>query len=568
MSERSERIIGLRGLASAHRGAERSDGMSEPSPRRRGSASPFVGTNVLVRLALRRDRIMVPVWLAVFVFMAASSAAATVPLYPTVGSRVAAADALNNTQSLVALYGRIYDPTSVGALAIVKLGGLGAIFVAVLAILIVVRHTRSEEETGRLELVGATVIGRHAPLTAALLVVVGTNLVLAVLAAFGLISAGLPAAGSFAFGLAWAGVGIAFGAIASVTAQLTSSARTATGLAVAVLGFVYVLRAIGDTAEPTGPRWVSWLSPVGWGQQFRPYAGNRWWVLLITIGFAAVVTPVAYALVARRDLGAGILPQRPGRAAASATLRSPLALAWRLHRGLLLGWAAGFALGGLVFGNIASNISGFAESPEARDMIMKLGGEKGITDAFIATELAILAVAAAAYGVQAALRLRAEETALRAEPVLATATGRIRWAASHLTIALLGSTLLMVLLGTAAGLAHGARVHDIGQVGRVLGAAIVHLPAVWVIIGIVAATFGLAPRLVAAGWAALVGFLLLDELGALLKLDQWIRDLSPFTHVPKLPGATLEPTPIIALTALSTLLIAVGLAAFRRRDVG
>jgi ABC-2 type transport system permease protein len=285
--------------------------------------SALVGTGALARLALRRDRIMLPVWLAVFVVMAASSAAATIPLYPTLASRVQAADTLNQTQSLVALYGRIYDPTSVGALAIVKLGGLGAVFVAMVAIVIVVRHTRAEEETGRLELLGATVVGRLAPLTAALLVVVGANLALAVLTSFGLVFAGLPADGSFAFGFAWAGVGIAFAAIAGVTAQLTSGARTATGLATAVLGFVYVLRAIGDTADETGPRWLTWLSPIGWGQQFRPYAGNRWWVLLITVAFAVLVAAAAYALAVRRDLGRTGPVRRPPPPPCAARLRWP-----------------------------------------------------------------------------------------------------------------------------------------------------------------------------------------------------------------------------------------------------
>jgi ABC-2 type transport system permease protein len=528
----------------------------------------LVGTRALVRLALRRDRLMLPVWIVLFVGMAASSAAAGIDLYPTVQSRVIAAGSFNGTQSLVALYGRIYDPTSLGGIAMIKMGGIGAVFVAVLAILIVVRHTRAEEEAGRLELVGSTVVGRSAPLTAALLVALGMNLALAVLTAFGLVAAGLPVDGSFAFGLAWAGVGIAFAAIASVTAQLTRSARAATGIASAVLGFVYVLRAIGDTAGQAGPRWLAWLSPIGWGQQFRPYAGNRWWVLLITLGFAVAVVVVAYALLARRDLGAGLVPDRPGPAVAASTLRSPLALAWRLQRGGLLGWAAAFALLGLVFGNIASQVGDFVSTPEARDFITKLGGEEGLVDAYIRVCLSVIGLAASAYGVQAAMRLRSEETGLRAEPILATATGRIRWAWSHVLVALLGTTLLIVVAGAGAGLAHGAQVRDMGEGLGVLGGALAQVPAACVLAGIVVAAFGLAPRLVAAGWVALVGFVVLGELGPLFELDQWVMDVSPFTHVPKIPGAEWTVTPLVTLTAVAALLVIAGLVGFRRRDTG
>jgi ABC-2 type transport system permease protein len=528
----------------------------------------FTGTGDLVRLAVRRDRIMLPAWLAVFVLMSAGSASATVGLYPTVQSRVQASESFNQTQALVAFYGKVYDPTSLGALSMIKLGGFGSIFVAVLAILTMIRHTRAEEETGRLELVGATVVGRQAPLTASLLVVVGANLALAVVTALGLTAAGLPVDGSFAFGLAWAGVGIAFAAVAALAAQLTSSARAAIGLAVSFLGLVYLLRAIGDTADQPGPRFLTWLSPIGWGQQFRPYAGNRWWVLLITFGFAALVTAGAYLLVARRDLGAGLLPDRLGPATAGPGLRSPLGLAWRLQRGLLFAWIGGFAVLGLVLGNIASSVAGFVNNERAREIFERLGGAKGLTDMYLATIMGILGVAASAYGVQAALRLRAEETGQRAEPVLATGITRRAWVLSHTLVALLGTTVIVLVTGAAAGLSHGARVGDMSQFGRVFGAALVQLPAAWVLTGIVVAGFGLGARVATIGWVAFVGFVLLGELGPVFKLKQWVMDVSPFTHVPRLPGATLTWTPLVTLTVVAVLLIGAGLAAFRRRDVG
>jgi ABC-2 type transport system permease protein len=525
----------------------------------------LLGTGPLVRLAIRRDRVLLPSWIAVFVLTAASSASATLGLFPTVESRVQAAAANNSTTALVALYGRVYDPTSLGSVGMVKMGGLGAVLVAVLAMILVVRHTRAEEESGRLELVGATAVGRSAPLAAAMTVAAGANLLLGLLTAAGLVQSGLPAAGSLAFGLSWAGVGIAFAAIAAVTAQLAGTARGATSAAAAVLGAVYLLRAIGDTAGEGGPRWLSWLSPIGWSQQFRPYAGNRWWVLLVTLAFAAALTAAAFALAARRDLGASLLPDR---AAAPPGLRSPLALAWRLNRGALLGWAAAFLLAGVVFGSIASSVGDLLDSPQARDFITKLGGEKGLTDAYLAAELAIVGVLAAAFGVQAAMRLRAEETGLRAEPVLATAVTRTSWLASHLTVALAGTAVLMTAAGVGAGLTHALQSRHFGEFGRVLGAALVQLPAAWLVTAIVVAAFGLVPRATAVGWVALVAFLLLGEFGPLLGLNQVLIDLSPFAHVPRLPGAPLTVLPLVILLAVAAGLVLLGVAGFRRRDVG
>lgn len=529
--------------------------------------SDLAGTGALVRLALRRDRVLLPAWVLLFVVMAAFSATATVDLYPEVAQRVAAAEAVNGSPSLVALYGRVYDTTSLGAIAMFKMGGLGAALLAVLGFMLVVRHTRTEEESGRLELVAGGVVGRAAPLAAALVVTITTMLLVGGLTAGSLTSAGLPADGSLAFGLAWAGTGAAFAGVGAVTAQLAVGARGANGLAAGVLALTYLLRAVGDSSTP-GPAWPTWISPVGWGQQVRPYAGDRWLVLLLLAGFAAILTVGAFALVRARDLGAGLIPDRAGPARAGSGLGTPLGLAWRLHRGPLVAWAAAFAFFGVVLGTIASDVSGFFESPAARRLFETLGGTSELVDAFLATEVGFAGVIASAYGIQAALRLHSEEAALRAEPVLATQVGRVEWVLSHVLVALAGTAVLLGAFGAAAGAAYAAQTGVPGDVPRVAAGALVQLPATWVLTGVVVAAFGLTPRLVGIGWAALVVFLLIGELGPLLQLPQWALDLSPFAHVPRLPGGELTVAPLLWLTALAVALAAAGLAGFRRRDVG
>jgi ABC-2 type transport system permease protein len=198
--------------------------------------------------------------------MASGSASASQGIFPTLESRMRAASAVNDTPATLALYGRVFDPTSLGAVSLIKLGALGAAMVALVAIFTVVRHTRAEEEAGRHELIGATVVGRYAALTAALLLSVATSVTLALLTALSLMATGLPASGALAFGLAWAGAGIAFAAVGALAAQVTEGARTATGLGAAVLAAAYLLRAAGDASGVDTSTWLSWLSPIGWAQ--------------------------------------------------------------------------------------------------------------------------------------------------------------------------------------------------------------------------------------------------------------------------------------------------------------
>jgi len=171
--------------------------------------------------------------------------------------------------------------------------------------------------------------------------------------------------------------------------------------------------------------------------------------------------------------------------------------------------------------------------------------------------------------VQAILRLRSEEAELRAEPVLATTASRVGWAGSHLLVAAVGAAVVLASGGLVAGLAHGLRSGDLtGQLPRVLGAAMVQLPAVWVLAALGAALFGLLPRLVVgATWAILGVVLAVTMFGEPLQLSRWLLDLSPFVHLPRLPAATFTATPLLWLVVVAALLAAVGLAAFRRRDL-
>jgi ABC-2 type transport system permease protein len=340
----------------------------------------------------------------------------------------------------------------------------------------------------------------------------------------------------------------AFAAIAAVTAQVTESARVARGISIAVLGLCFVLRAAGDAGDKDGPSWLSWLSPFGWAQRIRPFFDERWWVFLLFLGLIAVLTFAALALSAQRDLGSGLLPTRLGPAIASPWLRSPLALAWRLQRGTLLAWTAGFVVFGAILGSVGeSAVEVIEDNPQLKAVAEQLGGSSGLSDAYFAAVMGLLGLVASGYAIGAALRLRSEEANGRAEPVLAAAVSRVRWAASHLTFALLGPAVVLGAAGLAAGLAYGLSAGDASQeLARVLGAALVQLAAVWVLVGVAVALFGVLPRLVAfGGWAVLAVCTLIEEFGRPLQLSKRVLDLSPFAHVPKLPGEDVSAAPLV-----------------------
>ncbi|MEU5213590.1 ABC transporter permease [Streptomyces sp. NPDC020742] len=529
----------------------------------------LAGTGALLRLALRRDRVLVPAWALALSAAVAAMGSSFEALYDTAAKRTELAGSMNANGSMRALYGPVFGD-SIGGLIAWRMAGFGAVLAAVMSLLIVVRHTREEEETGRQELLSAAVVGRRAPLTAALLTALLANAGVTVLIAGGLTASGQPAAGSFALGLAIGGTGALFAALAAIAAQLTESARLARGLTGAVLGLAFALRAAGDAATTGAGSPLTWASPLGWSENLRAYAGERWWVLLLFAAGTALALAAGYVLTARRDIGMSFLPARPGPAAAPRSLNGPFGLAWRLQRGTLLGWSAGFLCAGGIFGGIARGAADLVgDNAQTRQIVERMGGQQGLTDAFLATMAGMLGMVAALYAVGAVLRLRGEETGGRAEPVLAGAVGRLRWAAGHLVIAYLGTAAVLAAGGLALGTAYGVSVGDLGgRLGPVLVATLAQVPAVWTLTSLAVLILGLLPKATGAVWAVVGGCLALGWIGPSLKFPQWLMDLSPYSHLPKLPGAEATAAPFVWLLALSAVCAAAGLVGVRRRDLG
>jgi ABC-2 type transport system permease protein len=276
---------------------------------------------------------------------------------------------------------------------------------------------------------------------------------------------------------------------------------------------------------------------------------------------------LAAGLAVRRDFGSGLLAPTAGPATAAPSLRSPLGLAVRLHRGVLGWWGVSVLALGLIYGSFTKSIDTLlAENPSMKDVLAALG-QASLTDSYLATSLLLLALMAAGPALQIVQRLRTEESEQRAEAMLATGTSRWRWTGSHLLVALAGSALILALGGLGIGVSYTAVGGGLVQIPRLVGAALTYLPAVWLLTALAVALFGLVPRWTAAGWVALIGCLVIAMFGALLDLPGWLLDLSPFQQTPAVPADPLRLLPLTVLTAVTIALIAIGLAAFRSRDL-
>jgi ABC-2 type transport system permease protein len=520
------------------------------------------GTLAFLRAFIRRDRWLYLWWGVGVAVLYVSQAWSVDGLYTTQAEFDRAAAGMEGNAALIAMAGPARALNTTGGQVTWQAAAFGAICAGLMSMFIVGRHTRAAEESGRDELLRAAPVGRFATTTAALLDAMIANVVLGALVAASLAAYGLAVPDSLALGVGLTLTGWFFTGTALVAVQLTTSTRAAYGLAGAVIGIAYVLRAIGDVSSPA----LSWISPIGWYQAMHAFSGLRWWPVLLPAVGTVVVVAVARTVFDRRDFGSGVLPARPGPGRAGPGLTSGVGLAWRLQRPAFMGWAIGLLISGLSFGTMGKDVEDLVgDSSLSRDLILQ--GSNDIVDGFYATLIVMLALLAAGFSISSALRPHGEEDGGRVESLLATALPRSRWLAGHVVVTVLGTLVVLAAAGFGLGTTYAAVTGDTGAVLRFSVPVLSFAPAVLVLSGFARLLHGAAPRASILAWLGLLVAWVVLVFGDVFDLPQWLQNVSPFEHLALMPLQDFRLAPFLVLTLVAIALSAAGQLAFRRRDL-
>jgi ABC-2 type transport system permease protein len=520
-------------------------------------ASRFTGVGSLVRLALRRDRVRLSVWIASLTLMMVYAPNAIKLAYPEEAQRAARVELLKTPAGMI-LGGPMFGvhETDLGVMMANELMLTLIIAASILSILTVIRHTRAEEESGAAELVLSSVVGRHARTYAALIVVGGVNVILAVTMTAAMTATGFGIVDTAAMCLGITGVSMVFGTVAAVTAQLWRQGRAATGAAMAALALAALVRGVGDVIDNSGSA-LSWFSPIAWAQQMRPFVDLRWWPFALLVALTIGLIVSAAVLENRRQYDDGVIPSS-GEHPNAHPIRSTLGLHLTLQRGQTIGWAVGLLLSGLAFGSMTKSL---LDAAKGNELLQRVLAQQG-TDGVYTTLTQFLAAAATAYVVSAVLRVWGDEESGLGEAVLAGAVSRWRWLVTAVAAAVVGSVVLMFFAGLGMGLGAGITIGEPQTIWRLTLAALAFVPAMAAMAGVAALAVALRQPWIA--WLAVTFVVTSLYLGALLRLPQWLLDASPI-------GQTKAPSEYsaIALTAMVVAAVALTLVAgtiYRRRD--
>ncbi|MGP5305542.1 ABC transporter permease [Brachybacterium alimentarium] len=528
--------------------------------------SPLTGLGGLLRLYGRISRRQIIIWVLAIGLSVAASVAAMKGVYPDQQALDARAALLENP-SAVMMTGPAFalDHYTFWAMVANELLLYVLVAVAIMSILLMVRHTRAEEEAGRLELVRALPVGRSAPPTAALLLVALANAGVGVSVVLGLLVTGGPLVDSLAVGLATALTGMVFGGVAALTAQVTEHAGSASGLALGAAAVAFMVRGIGDVVDAQGS-WLSWFSPFAWAQQTRLFVDLRWWPLAVTLAAILVLLGLAAVLSRRRDVGAGLRPAAHGPATATRSLPDPAGLAVRLVTPMMVAWAVGLFLFAIAFGSLANSLQDMvSEIPAVGDMVpLDLDD---LTTSFAAYVLQMLAIGPLGLIVAGILRLRTEEQEGRLAGILMAGSSRTSTAVRWVLVVALSTTVVQLLLGLGLGIGLLQATGETSWLAVMPLAALAALPAFALAGAVTVALYGLRLRLAGVAWLLVIWAAIDTFLGDLLDLPDVVRSISPLRHVPLVPDADLDVSALAGMSVLAVLLVLVGLWGLRRRDL-
>lgn len=528
-------------------------------------STAFTGTRHLFRLILRRDRVRLPVWLIGLGGMIALSALAVPPIYDTPQKVAGYAAAVGSSPVSYLMSGRQAGIDTIGGIVANEISQVAQLGICLMVMFLVVRHTRAEEESGCAELLRSTVLGRHAATLAGLLYGVAAALLIGLVTTVSMLSAGLDDVGSVTYGVGLALLGLCYAAGSLVAAQLATSARGALGLAGTAIAIGYLVRGVGAMQDNA----LVWVSPFGWAQRMDAFGAERWWPALPLLALTGVLLGLAAWLTAHRDFGGGLLQTRPGHPRASRRLGTPVGLAVRLQRGLLIGWGLGLTALGLLYGAVIPTIPDLvASNPDIAEVIgASADAEQLLVDAFLRYIFLFMAVISTGFAVTSVLRLRSEEESGRAEVVLATRVRRTSWVGATVLVASLGTLLLSLLMGLGLGVGYGLGMGEWDRIADQLGGQLSYLPGVLLVAAVTVALAGLLPRWSLLAWVAVAFIFFQVMLGETLRLPDWVDALSPFWHLPGVPVEPFDPLPAAAELALAAVLVLVGLWGYRRRDI-
>ncbi len=524
----------------------------------------FAKFGIYLKFMIRRERIMSTIWIACIAGFTATLASLYPSLLATQEETIQMATTMSNP-AMVAMMGNVYGMENLTQASVMAQECQIWFFItiAIMNIFLINRHTRVDEELGRLEMFRALPVGRLTGTMVTIKFALFVNLIISLLTSVLLLAVnigGITILGAFVYGFSIGAVGFVFAALTLLVSQLFSTAHGVTGMGFTLLGLFYILRAVGDVSDSV----LSYISPLGLGLKVEAFYSDAILPLIILFIEGVVISILALVVCAFRDHGLGVIPAKKGKSKASRFLCSPFGLAWRLSKGTIIGWGVGMLLLGASYGSVCSEINEFVEGNEMMQKVIGMTGTNTLLDSYVAMIFIIMSMIASVPVVLTAIKIYSEEKHGRLEQIYGRAVPRLKLYGSFVTIAVIESIVMQLLLAIGLGGASGGEL----SIPELIKAGFCYLPALWVMTGGAILLVGAFPKMTSLIWAVFGYTFMIMYIGRIMSLPKWVEKTTPFGNISQLPIQEFNIIPLIILTLIAVVLTTIGIWRYRTRDIG
>ena len=435
------------------------------------------------------------------------------------------------------------------------------ITIAIMNIFFVASNTRQDEENGRLELIRSLPTGRLSTLLSSVIQMLIINVILALglTLALELSNISSTLAHSFHFGVTIGAFGFMFATISTIFAQVFRSNRSSTGAALAFLGLNFLIRGMTDIFNPN----LSWLSPVAWIYKSEPLVNSYWLPILSMFLLSIFCLVISFHLNSLRDLDGSFFKPRAGKSTASKSLVKPFGFVFHSNKTTYISWIVAIILFAATFGVVFSDFGNFLANNSFIQTMFPGVAQENLEEQFLTMMGNMCMVFTTIPVVILIGRLHAEEKTNRLENILTKNISRHKILWSYLIHAIFASVLFTVLTISAMYIASNKSV-NFNEVTKI---CCYFWSPCFFTLGLSILILGALPKLFHLSWIIIGGSFFITYFSEMLRLPNYIKNLSPFYHVSEMLVNDSKITPVLLLIALGLIFITLSFLFYRKRDI-
>lgn len=524
----------------------------------------FHKTNNYLKFLFKRERKYLIVFLFMIVILVLSQALSFADLYSSLSERTSGAVTMDNP-AMIAIMGPVYKHDgefTLGALMSNQTILFTALITAIANIILVVRNTRSDEESGRTELLRSKPIGRITNYSSLLITTITMNFLIFLFLSSGLYTLKITSMdmnGSLLYGCVVAVFGLFISCLAMFFSNLFESSRTVYVYSFLSLGVFYLIRAIGDIGHSD----LSLLSPLGWVVRSQVYTDNNWFFSIILIISSFILVVLALYISYFRDMGDSLLKIERKKNRSSILLKTPSGLFMKLIKKSFFGWIIFSVCLGISYGYLLNDVESFMKTIA----YLSPNGNKELIKQFISVIFPLLTVIIGVIPVILIVnRAVDEERSGRLEIIYSKKIYKRYPLASVTGIAIVQSICNQFVFSISFWLSGQSVLNFELSYKMIFISAMMFVSAILIFISLSVFLIAFFPKFSKGIWLYYVYTLFVMLLGNTLKLPEIFKKLSPFEWLSNYPVDQINAGTFLMLIVIGLVIILLSLLGYSNRD--